>query len=116
MARVESFQFASDDTYTDATSCTIDWTNGKIVYQGYVPGVPFSLCDELVTGIEDLIEQDESDGIIETEKLIVGGPTLKYNAAVNPRTVSAGTIAWSLAKAQDFADGVRAFVLDELAL
>lgn len=114
MARVSSFQFASDSTYADPTVCTIDWAAETISYIGGA-NIPFSVCDELVQVISDLAGQDESDGVIETAKAIVGGPTVTYQHTVTPRTITPGASPFPAAKAQDLADGIATFVLAELA-
>lgn len=113
--RVASFQFASDSTFADQSTCTIDWTAETITFPGRVTPVAFGHCDELVTIIQDLAAQDEGDGIAETEKEVLnGGPTVKYDPDATPRTIAPGANAFPVAKAAALAAGIQEHVVDVL--
>lgn len=110
--RVASFEFASDDTFSDPSTCTINWAASTVTYPG-VATVAFDKVDEVVTAINQFATQDLADGVTDTEKQIPGGgPTCKYVAGTTP-TISPGSAPFAVPKAQSLAAGLQEFVLDE---
>jgi len=116
MARVHSFEFASDSSYSDSSSCSIDWTARTVSFPGF-NGVAFSQVDELVQVIEDLHSQNAADGIVETSKVVLGsvtgGPDIPvgYDPNATPPTQTIGSATMPSAKAIDLASGLHQFVL-----
>ncbi len=118
MSRVNSFEFASDDTYADPSTCTINWSTSTVSVAGL--SVPFAQVDEFAQAIEDLHGQSVADNIAETQKKVLaaaGGSdiTLSYNPAGSPApTQTFGINTFPSVKAADLASGLRAYVLAEL--
>lgn len=106
--RMKSFEFASDDTFADATDVVIN--EGSDVLKIGAINTVLSEAQSLVDAITELLGQPV-DGVIDTEKTLAGsGLVINYDPTAS--TVKIGMLGpMPTVKIEALVAGLQAFVL-----